>query len=230
MYSNISQYDNFIPIRISNYNQFTRQQLVDFCNRHSRIVLIQEYKNYETKEGEHYHGWLNADISKQCLIKWITKELNCRGNQQYSLSGKDVNIFQGDREPYKGYCCKGENEHTIPELFFNIPEEEVRRYHEQYYIKQKEWIEEHNQNVRVKSKAKKELKHKLLEYIQLQDNLESQNHEVWVKRILMFFNEKDIVISNSSVENYVHYIRSKLEANYIDIRARSLVERIYRAF
>lgn len=214
-----------IIIRIADNGQFSKEEFEGFIKRHSNIHLVKEYKNYTPLYGPHYHGWYEGHLSKKSVIGFITKELHCKGNADYSLSQKKLKKYKGF-DGYYRYICKGESESIAPKEWFNLSSEFITENHKSFYLHKEEY-----------EKTKGSSGSKLADLTKyVSDNLylyHEGNVRYIPKYIIQYHMESKSLVSNNQVENYYHYIRSKIDKDYIDIRANSIYNRIenqYRMF
>jgi len=205
--------------RITNNQQYSEEELIEFSIKNKEFKMIIEYKTYGPPQGEHIHGWCESNISAQAIGIRIKQQLNCKGNADYSVGQKEVKENDGP-DGYKHYCCKSCDEDNIPSIYYNLTEDEVKDYHKQYWIKNKQIKELRKQ------KPDKSQKDELFAYCTATNN--STLEEDLIPTILNYFREKDKIISNSQVENYYYYISTRMNPKMMMERARCIVSKMAR--
>lgn len=214
----------FYPIRITDNEQFTQEELIQFTKNHPDMVLVLEYKNYNPDKGPHYHGYIETDKSSDVIRKWITQELHCVGNKDYSMKDKEskdyLELDNADYTHYYYYICKGntKTKNEPPLVFFNISQEEVNGYSKQFW-----------DNREIYKKLMKDEKEKVQE--ELDRHIREQISEISnycdiLELILQFYKKKDLRITNSQVESHYHYYMTKYDSNYISFRAMKIRDRL----
>lgn len=212
--------NNIIIFRITDNGQFTEDELKRFAEKHTNIVIIKEYKSYNPAVGPHFHGWFNGNLTKKTLINYFKSELHCKGNEDYSISQKELKQFNTE-EGYYRYCCKGENAEKAPNEFYNINLTAVLEYHKNYYLKQEEF-----KTIRIRgSKRLAELSDYASD--KLATIYENRFHHLPLI-ILQYHDEKSMMISDFQVENYYNFLRSKLDPDYINERANRIYNKVHK--
>lgn len=217
------QEDNseYIVFRITDNGQFTQEEIKEFHNRHPNVISIKEFKTYNPDEGPHYHGWTKANIHKKTLIGYITKELHCKGNGDYSVSQKEVKSL-GSISAYQRYCCKGECEGKHPTDFFNTTPDFILSQHTKYYHMQREII-------KVRRDANRKKLAALSEYVEDKIMFIYEGKMCYIPEVILeYHKEKDLLVSDSQVEQYYNYIRTKFDSGYLKERANRIYGKIHR--
>jgi len=206
----------FVPFRITDNNQYSQQELEKFFENHTSLRAVFEI----SREGvPHYHGFSQGVVSKSSVVNWIKTELHCVGNKDYSMSSKDLPKQDRTEEGYYRYICKGKDKETKPKKYINLDDKWVEEHWLQYWILNDEYTE------LKKSSGKSQMKN-VLEYVK--QNLPYEHTSQIIERILQYFDETDKMVSNSQVENYYHYVRTKIHANYMSHRANTIYCRLLR--
>lgn len=200
-------------VRITDNNQFTKEELTTFTNKHTNLKLVMEYKDYKTYEGKHYHGWIEADLNADTVVKWITRELHCKGNKDYSLSKKEAEKI--GLEPYIRYCCKGEEEGTPPIEYYNIETPIVLENHLAFWKARKDY-----KPTTIKSQLDK-----IQNYI-IEHNMEIETSVDLLQLIIRYFEEEKKLVSNNQLESYYHYFKGQKDNYYSRNRAIQIIQKL----
>jgi len=205
--------------RITNNQQYTDEELIQFSLNNKELKMVIEYKTYGPPQGEHIHGWCDTELSAQAIGVRIKQQLKCKGNTDYSVGQKEVKENNGP-EGYKHYCCKSCDDTTLPSIYYNLTEDQVREYHNAYWIRNKEITE------KKKYKPDKGQKDELYTYCTRTNT--SADEEDLIPLILNFFREKDKIVSNNQVENYYYYISTRMKPERVMWRSNCIVSKMAR--
>lgn len=206
----------FVPFRITQNDQFSPEEIKKFFESHTSLRAVFEISDTGV---QHYHGFSNGIVSKSCIVNWIKSELHCVGNKDYSMSSKDLPKQTRNEEGYYRYICKGTKEKQ-PSKYINLEDKWVTEQWLQYWIQNEEYV-------KLKKEGRKNIQLNLLEYIKA--NLPYEHESDIILRILQYFNEADKMVSNVQVENYYHYVRTKISPNdYLIKRGNSIYAKMLR--
>lgn len=172
-----------------------------------------EYKDYKTLTGKHYHGWIDADLSTDTVVKWITRELHCKGNKDYSLSKKEAEKI--GLEPYIRYCCKGEEEGTPPTEYYNLDTPIILENHLAFWKARKDYKPD-----TVKSQLER-----LEQWIKEEGN-HIENQVDLLELIIKYFELHNKMVSNNQLESYFHYIKGQRCPYYARERAVVIIQKL----
>jgi len=205
----------FVPFRITNNDQYTQEEITKFFANHTSLRAVFEISD---KGVPHYHGFSNGIVSKSSVVHWIKTELHCVGNKDYSMSSKDLPKQNRTEDGYYRYICKG-TEQEKPKKYVNLEDKWVEEHWIQYWIQNEEYT-------KAKKEGRKNIQSNLLEYVK--QNVPYEHESLIIKRILKYFDETDKMVSNAQVENYYHYVRTKISPEYLDKRCNSIYAKMLR--
>lgn len=210
---------NYWQVRVTILeNKPSYEEIKDFTNRHTEIVLVKEFKSYDPDIGPHWQGYYYGDKSLQTVKRWIKDELGCRGNEAYSLKQADIKKYQeqGGIEGYFRYICKSKSKDEPPKEYLNISESDVIKYNQQYW--------KLNEQTKLAKKNKPKRTQELIDYVTGKD---LTNIDL-MKEILKFHYENALLISDFQAELYYHFLKTHcFPDEYIGLRSESLVRRIH---
>jgi len=205
----------FVPFRITQNDQYTQAELDKFFANHTTLSAVFEISD----EGvPHYHGFSQGIVSKSSIVNWIKTELHCVGNKDYSMSSKDLPKQDRTEQGYYRYICKGYKEKK-PTKYINLEDKWVEEYWIKYWVCNDEYIE-------LKKNAGKSQMKNVLDFVK--QDLPYEHSQDIILRILKYFDETDKMVSNSQVENYYHYVRTRIHEGYMNHRAQSIYCRLLR--
>lgn len=204
----------FVPFRITYNNQFTMDELNKFFNNHTSMKAVFELSQEDVP---HYHGFSHGIVSKSTVVNWLKTELHCVGNKDYSMSSKDLKK-NNTEEGYYNYICKGTKQ-SKPKIYKNLDDKWVEEHWLQYWITNEKITTERRE-------GGKNIRSDLLEYVK--QDIPYEHESMIIHRILKFFDETDKMVSNAQVENYYHYVRTKISEDYMTKRGNSIYAKMLR--
>lgn len=190
----------------------------EFRKRKSLMVFEGDGVNIK----HHAHGLIN--MTKSGARSFFNRILKIQGTQ-YSLSSKDVRQYGIDG--YLNYICKGTDKNNPPVKYIGISDDDVKRYHSQYYQNQKDFREKLKKD---KMTIGQQLDVYMLEGCKYTEELSLCECKKQVLRlILQFYFDKDKELSNSRLENlFLRYMTKLRGHQFIQIRIDKFLERFSR--
>lgn len=213
----------FIPFRVTDRGQFSRDQLNIFLGKHTGIVMIKEYSNWIDHINPHYHGYIDKDISSMTLRNWFKNDLGTYKKEYFAITHPKK--FQ-DTEGYFRYICKGTPEKPPLEEFYGVEEnwivENWKRFRD---IEKERQQEKTTKGITKKTELMEFMNEHYVNQFQHTENQYTRT-KLLIRGIIQFHINRDEPISNNQIENYYHYIRHKIEPAYVEIRTGLITDKI----